>query len=710
MAGYGWDEYSARTGGRQTIHDAENHIDITTQFVKATGGTHGGNWGVRVNGKLRHDAPPDMASTIVFYTALEGVGTLRVTNDHNEKGYEGSVFLEGETAELGQFKIEVTAGPSLNAHPLLTHEVADEKPLDRTQAISVTAPVQALWQAKNIFFGKLRQALEAIKERFGDDNPPPPPLFFTLETSLEQEGNLHFIQKTFRGSWQFDVLYSSASAPQSMDSSVLNKALKSSSESFNKHFKTRLAAKAPFNNAEYDTFAKSLFSNLLGGVGFFHGDQVIDRSYAEEYDEENEGFWEEAAEARARNAQQLQGPYTLFTSVPSRPFFPRGFLWDEGFHLLPIADFDLGLTLEVLKSWFETMDEDGWIPREQILGLEARSKVPQEFQVQYPHYANPPTLFLTLEHVLDSLESSRSPHDAAAKSAYKSTIASFYPLLKRNYQWYRRTQRGDMKSYDRPDTTSREAYRWRGRTPSHILTSGLDDYPRAQPPHPGELHLDLISWMGLMTRSMRRLASFLGETDDAKEFRGYEDGIRANIDVLHWEESEDAYCDATIDDYEETVRVCHKGYVSIFPFLTGMLTPDAPHLGAVLDLIGDPKHLWSPYGVRSLSKQDPHYGTGENYWRSPVWVNINYLVLENLLRVAQAKGPHRAQAAKIYEELRVNLVETVFRSWGATGFAWEQYSPDDGRGQRTQHFTGWTSLVVKIMGMPAGGREAHGEL
>lgn len=88
-----------------------------------------------------------------------------------------------------------------------------------------------------------------------------------------------------------------------------------------------------------------MLSNLVGGVGYFYGDSIVDRSNAPEYEEENEGFWEEAAEARARVQPVPDNPAELFTSIPSRPFFPRGFLWDEGFHLMPIMDWDLDLTL-----------------------------------------------------------------------------------------------------------------------------------------------------------------------------------------------------------------------------------------------------------------------------------------------------------------------------------------------------------------------------
>ena len=53
----------------------------------------------------------------------------------------------------------------------------------------------------------------------------------------------------------------------------------------------------------------------------------------------------------------------------------------------------------------------------------------------------------------------------------------------------------------------------------------------------------------------------------------------------------------------------------------------------------------------------------------------------------------------MYNQLRKNLVNTVYNEWERTGFAWEQYNPETGVGQRTQHFLGWTSLVVNIMAM-----------
>lgn len=712
LDGYGWDEYDIRTGGRQTIHDPSNRIDLTTEFVKVTGGRHGGNWGVRIKGSPRDDASPDLRTTIVWYAALEGLGSLEVkSQDGDGLGVEGDVKLEGQTADLGDFNIRITAGEG--EHPRPMHPSYAEKPLDRTIVHSFQLPEEALWQTKPILFAHMKSQIDTLLGKYGEDNAPPPAQVYTISNEPGR-GNLHMVQKVFEGAFEFDILFSSGSSPKPMTSDDLGQQIKSVAQSFSSRFSDIFKPKSPFLKGRYEEFSKSLFSNLIGGIGYFYGDSRVDRSYAPEYEEDNEGFWEEAAEARERNQAQLEGPSELFTSIPSRSFFPRGFLWDEGFHLIPIIDWDVDLTLDIVKSWFSLMDEDGWIGREQILGAEARSKVPPEFQVQYPHYANPPTLFMVLTAFLDKLDDNTQTYSLSEQKALGKEytrhlsnqpvalqyLRTLYPLLKRHYFWFRKTQSGDIKSYDRTAFSTKEAYRWRGRTPQHVLTSGLDDYPRAQPPHPGELHVDLISWMGLMTRSLKRIADVLGEDDDKAELERYETAILRNIDDLHWDDKAKTYCDATIDDYEESVHVCHKGYISIFPFLVGLLPADSSKLNAVLDLIADPEELWSEHGLRSLSKSDEFYGTGENYWRGPIWVNMNYLAVVQLLNLAQTSGPHQKRATKIYTELRENIVNTVYEAWKETGFAWEQYNPETGKGQRTQHFTGWTSLVVNIMAMP----------
>ena len=153
MHGYGWTEYSTRRGGNQTIHDAGNDLDLTTEFIKVPGGEHGGHWGVRIKGTPREGAAEDVKSTVIFYVGLEGLGEgafgkkLECTNPDDEKGIEGTVTFEGETQGLGTFKISVTEGKD-NKHPIHTHPSADDGHLDRTFVRSGVIPEDAIWQTK----------------------------------------------------------------------------------------------------------------------------------------------------------------------------------------------------------------------------------------------------------------------------------------------------------------------------------------------------------------------------------------------------------------------------------------------------------------------------------------------------------------------------------------------------------------------------------
>ena len=87
------------------------------------------------------------------------------------------------------------------------------------------------------------------------------------------------------------------------------------------------------------------------------------------------------------------------------------------------------------------MDDDGWIAREQVLGDEARSKMPDEFQTQYKNFANPPTLFLAVEVFLDKV-SSKTPYFGAqsryltGRESSRTLFDQLYNQLKKQYSWF----------------------------------------------------------------------------------------------------------------------------------------------------------------------------------------------------------------------------------------------------------------------------------
>lgn len=684
MAGYGWTAYDPRTGGHEIIHDTGNKIDLSLDYVKDHHSPDD-DWGLRISGRLRDDAQRTQRTTAVFYIGHEAL------HGDFECGLSPSSDAEASCAGL----LAASKRFTLDIIPAMNENDMDSSPVIMNMQ-SLQVPRDTLWQAKSIFLNQLNA--EAPHQ--------------TILSSSPGRGNLHLIQLTFVGDFDFDVLFASGPRIDNYSSEALGSNIDYTAATFEDQFKRVYNPQSPFNaTQDYTIFSQSLLANLMGGIGYFHGTSKVSMDPKAE----------KSSLTSADAAIEDRGPYELFSAVPSRPFFPRGFLWDEGFHLQAVLDWDIDLAMEMATSWFNLMDDDGWIAREQILGPEAASKVPAEFQTQYQLYANPPTMFMVIEMFLDRvlgevpydghpsryIRAVEHPRNSSIPVEARAFLETIYWKLKRHYLWWRRTQAGNIERYQSRhppmDMDYREGYRWRGRTPQHVLTSGLDDYPRVATPSDDELHLDALCWVGLMSNTLRKISTALQLTSDPDfyAFNTHIAEIAATADGIHWSDHDQAYCDVTISPTGQVEHVCHKGYISLMPLLTGVLwNPMHTKLEAVLDLIEDPSHLWSPYGLRSLSTKDECYGTDENYWRSPIWVNINYLVLVRLLELAKQRGPQQERCSRIYTKLRKNIVNTVYQSWKDTGFAWEQYNPDSGKGQRTQHFTGWTALVVRIMAMP----------
>jgi Glycosyl hydrolase family 63 C-terminal domain len=110
----------------------------------------------------------------------------------------------------------------------------------------------------------------------------------------------------------------------------LDELLSAGSLRFHERFTRTFALSRQQHSAPVRKTAKAALSNLIGGMGYFSGSELIETSPADP----------------ALSRPQLSAPSppgVLFTAVPSRPFFPRGFLWDEGFHQLLLSEWDIDL-------------------------------------------------------------------------------------------------------------------------------------------------------------------------------------------------------------------------------------------------------------------------------------------------------------------------------------------------------------------------------
>lgn len=493
LQAFSWKEHDGRNYGYQSIEDQKLGHELLTTFVKEDAR----KWHARI--EVRPLGVKSKPISLMPYLGIEADSTLRVEGQGQEGQGPGawlgsagdwrrSLKILGEDPIVGPFSALLSFRSSAVSKPHFHHVSA----LVQHEA---DAPSTGVWDAKRHLKAFLRRppATDGKKAKH-----------VVLPDSDAAGSNFMAAQLLGNASLQVDlhVSFGRPIADVDAESKMLEDAVARRSQEFKRQLSdafelSKLTALTDGNlsiQPQKDALAMAV-SSLLGGLGSFRGKLLVKDSNGE----------------LSRLPEKV-----LFSAVPSRSFFPRGFLWDEGFHGLLLCRWQPRIFLDVLAHWLELQQSSGWIPREVPLGAEQEVRVPSQFLPQEPGIANPPSLLLPLAYLLRAstdpkLAEARALGERAGLSAdeFRKMMKSFgAAALPRLVAWYGFLDRSQKSS------NPKKCYRWFGRTAAHCLASGLDDYPRGLYVNDDECHLDLHSWMLLFARTLATLCNQLNFDGD----------------------------------------------------------------------------------------------------------------------------------------------------------------------------------------------------
>ena len=217
------------------------------------------------------------------------------------------------------------------------------------------------------------------------------------------------------------------------------------------------------------------------------------------------------------------------------------------------------------------------------------------------------------------------------------------------------------------------------------VESGVDNNPAVSDrPALSTEGVDLQCYLYREYEAMAILAQELGHARDAAEYRNKAAALRQRIQTLMWSPSAGAYLNI---DARTGKQIDILTWTDFVPLWAGVATQSQAKRMIEQHLL-NPREFWTPYGIRSLAPSQALYDPVHGYWRGPVWILTNYLLMHGLMNYGYPK-----QAI----QLARNTQNLLIRDLKATGGMNECYNPGTGKPEGDGHFVSWDLLAEHML-------------
>ncbi|HUI42712.1 MAG TPA: trehalase family glycosidase [Terriglobia bacterium] len=213
------------------------------------------------------------------------------------------------------------------------------------------------------------------------------------------------------------------------------------------------------------------------------------------------------------------------------------------------------------------------------------------------------------------------------------------------------------------------------------VESGVDNNPAVSDVPAGITEgVDLQCYVYREYLAMALLAEGLGNSGDAARYREKAETLKRLVQQKMWSGGDGMFLN--IDSRTgQFVRV--KTWTNFVPLWAGIAMREHAQR-MVQEHILNPKEFWAAHGLRTLAADEPLYNPNSGYWRGPIWVISNYLVMHGLMNYG-FDAPARELAQKTVDLLVADLK--------TTGGMNENYGPDTGTPLAGGKFVSWDLLA-----------------